>query len=65
MLKVAGLIDKRAQLLGLYPTGKHEPEKPLRPVTVIVPQGCAYDEQRREWNVTAEAQERHQALARS
>ncbi len=63
--QVAALIEKRARLLGLYPAGRHEPEKPLRPVTVVVPEGWSYDEQGREWHVTPEALERHRSLARS
>ncbi len=57
--QVTALIEKRARLLGLYPTGRHKPEEPLRPVTVMVPEGWTYDEQRREWNVTPDALQRH------
>ncbi len=53
--QVADIIDKQARLLGLYPTGRHKPEKPLEPVTVIVPEGWTYNEQRRQWDVTPEA----------
>ncbi len=31
--QVTALIQKRARLLGLHPTGRHEPDKPLRPDT--------------------------------
>lgn len=61
--QVTALIEKRARLLGLYPTGWHKPEEPLRPVTVIVPKGWTYDEQRRQWDVTREALEKHRAVA--
>ena len=57
--QVLAIIDKRAKLLGLYPTGRHKPEKPLRPNTVIVPDGWTWNEQRREWDVTREAMARH------
>ncbi len=63
--QVTALIEKRARLLGLYPTGKHKPEEPLRPMTVIVPEGWTYNEQQREWDVTPEAMERHWAVTRS
>ena len=53
--QVLALIDRRAKLLGLYPTGKHKPEERLTPVTVIVPEGWTYDDQRREWDVTPAA----------
>ena len=53
--QVAAIIDKRAKLLGLYPAGKHRAQKPLRPDTVIVPEGWIWNELRREWDVTPEA----------
>lgn len=56
---MVAIIDKRAGLLGLYPTGKHRPEKPLEPITVIVPEGWRWNEQRREWDVTPEARLKH------
>ncbi len=62
--QVTTLIEKRARLLGLYPTGRHKPEEPLRPVTVIVPEGWKYDEQRREWDVTPEALASHRSAVR-
>lgn len=58
--QVAFIIDKRARLLGLYPLGKHKAEKPLEPVTVIVPEGWTYNAARRAWDVTPEARRRHE-----
>ncbi len=64
MQQVAAITDKRAKLLGLYPTGKHKPYKPLRPDTVIVPEKWTYNEQRRQWDVRPEALERHKMSLR-
>ncbi len=58
------LIEKRARLLWLYPIGRHKPKEPLRPVTVIVPEGWMYDEARREWDVTPEALASHRGAVR-
>lgn len=51
--QVLAIIERRAKLLGLYPQGKHRAEEPLRPVTVIVPEGWTYDDQRRQWQGTS------------
>ncbi len=59
------LIEKRARLLGLYSTGKHKPEEPLRPVTVIVPEGWTYDAQLCTWRATPDALRRRDAATRA
>lgn len=62
MQHVLAIIEKRARLLGLYPTGRHKREKPLRPDAVIVPEGWT----RRAdgtWDVTPAALAAHQRRA--
>lgn len=56
------VIDKRPRLLGLHLTVRHKPEKPLQPITVIVPEGWTYDGERRERDVTSEALRRHRQV---
>ncbi len=63
--QVLRIINTRSRLLGLMPTGRHKPEAPLEPVTVIIPEGWTWDEQRREWEVTPEALAQHELVLRT